>query len=102
MGSVKARVEAPRVRIGGVFLDEVSTRLQYPHDMRSVASLLMPANRHRMERDGEAVVLRLPSITALQLYHDGVLVRERPVADQPPEHEPDWARVRGGSKWGRG
>jgi hypothetical protein len=71
--SGRSRAKTPRISINGVFLDEVRTRLDYGHETQSVGLMSLPAQHHRIITDGDGVVLRLPAITALQLYYDGVL-----------------------------
>lgn len=68
---------APRIRVGGRYLDEVGTRLHDRHQAGSVAYLRLPAEHHRLVENEDDVVLRLPAITALQLFFDGALTSRR-------------------------
>lgn len=72
---------ADRIAINGHFLDEVRTRLQSYLDRSDFSYLLLPEEHHHATIDDDAVVLRLPALTALQLYYDGILPvnREQPV-----------------------
>jgi tetratricopeptide (TPR) repeat protein len=80
------RPSRPRIAVNGHFLDEVRTRLQsdITPDSISISYLSLPEELHRLVADGDAVVLRIPAITALQLYYDGVLPQDqtRPVTLQ--------------------
>ena len=61
------------IAIDGHFLDEIQTRLQTPASSNSPAYTAAPIERHQVIEDEEGVTLKLPVLTALQLYHDGVL-----------------------------
>src|ERR1700761_4371335 len=65
-----------RIAINGRFLDEVRTRRD---DGRSdaVSYTLLPAEHHHALEDDDGVTLRIPAMTALQLYHDGTLPADR-------------------------
>lgn len=65
-----------RIALNGRFLDEVPTRLD---DGRSdsVSHMLLPAEHHHALEDEDGVTLRIPAMTALQLYHDGTLPANR-------------------------
>jgi len=63
----------PRIGIDGVFLDDVRTRVHYDREANVVSYTSLPAHRHGVLADGAAVVVRTQAVTALQLYHDGVL-----------------------------
>ena len=65
--------KAPRIAINGCFLDDVKTRLEYGYATGSTSLKSFPTKHHRAVLDEDAVTLRLPALTALQLYHDGVL-----------------------------
>lgn len=58
-----------RIALNGRYLDEVRVRL----DSSRTSFLTLPEGQHRAIADGDAFVLRLPALTALQLYHEGVL-----------------------------
>jgi len=62
-----------RIAIDGHFLDEIQTRLQTPASSKSLTYTAAPVERHQVIEDEEGVTLKLPALTALQLYHDGVL-----------------------------
>lgn len=64
---------SPRISVDGVFLDEVKTRVQYPGDANTIAYSSLPAHKHRLTPLDDILVIRTPAVTALQLYHDGVL-----------------------------
>lgn len=76
------RQKTPRIAINGRFLDEVGTRLEYGYKTQSVAIMRLPEKHHHLIADGDGVTLRVPAITALQLYYDGVLPADR---DEPVE-----------------
>jgi hypothetical protein len=65
-----------RVAIDGHFLDDVQTRLHSDVSRKSLSYLSSPVERHHATEDEEGVTLRLPALTALQLYYDGVHVRQ--------------------------
>jgi hypothetical protein len=64
---------ALRIALNGKALDEVRTRLEPATQPGVVSYLCLPAEHHEAVEDGDSIVLRIPAITALQLYHDGVL-----------------------------
>lgn len=80
--STATRQKAPRIAINGRFLDEVGTRLEYGYKTQAIAIRRLPGKHHDLIEDGDGVILRFPAITALQLYHDGVLPPDR---DEPVE-----------------
>jgi hypothetical protein len=65
-----------RVAIDGHFLDEAQTRLHSEQDSKSISYVSSPVERHQATEDAEGVTLRLPGLTALQLYYDGVLTAD--------------------------
>ena len=65
-----------RVAIDGHFLDEVKTRLQIDPGSKTLSYVSAPVERHRVAEDEEGITLTLPAITALQLFHDGVLAAD--------------------------
>lgn len=65
--------KSPRIGIDGVFLDEVRTLVQYDHDANVVSYLSLPSHKHAISVEGAVVMVRTQAVTALQLYHDGVL-----------------------------
>jgi tetratricopeptide (TPR) repeat protein len=62
-----------RVAIDGHFLDEVQTRLETGRTGTSVTYTSAPVERHQAIEDEEGVTLKLPILTALQMYCDGIL-----------------------------
>ena len=77
----KAKISASsvqRIAIDGHFLDDAHTRLHSQVDSTSVSYVCAPAERHRAMVDGEGVTLKLPALTALQLFYDGVVKVEGP------------------------
>jgi hypothetical protein len=62
-----------RIAIDGHFLDEIQTRLQTPASSKSLTYPAAPVERHQVIEDEEGITLKLPVLTALQLYHDGIL-----------------------------
>jgi hypothetical protein len=62
-----------RIAIDGHFLDEVRTRVHSDASSKSLTLASAPVERHHASEDEEGVTLTLPAVTALQLYHDGVL-----------------------------
>src|SRR5208283_282200 len=62
-----------RIAIDGHFLDEIQTRLQTPASSKSLTYTAAPVERHQVIEDEEGVTLKLPVLTALQLYCAGVL-----------------------------
>jgi hypothetical protein len=62
-----------RIAINGHFLDEVRTQLHADPNAKSLTYVSAPIERHQATEDEEGVTLKLPALTALQLYSDGVL-----------------------------
>lgn len=67
----------PRIKLNGVYLDELRTplRLKYPANSRALFS--RPREAHdafRLDRS-DTVVIRTSAVTAPQLFYDGVLAR---------------------------
>jgi tetratricopeptide (TPR) repeat protein len=62
-----------RIAIDGHFLDEVQTRLHADATAKSVTYVSAPIERHQAMEDEEGIILKIPALTALQLYSDGVL-----------------------------
>lgn len=62
-----------RIAIGGRFLDEIRTRLDAAPGSKSLTFTAAPVERHSLSEDEEGVTVRLPALTALQLYQDGTL-----------------------------
>jgi tetratricopeptide (TPR) repeat protein len=62
-----------RIAIDGHFLDDVQTRLHSNAGSKSVSYLSAPVERHHVTEDEDGVTLKLPALTALQLFYDGVL-----------------------------
>lgn len=61
-----------RIAIDRHFLDEVQTRLHSDPSQPSVTYTAAPVERHQVTENEEGVTLRLPALTALQLYHPPV------------------------------
>jgi hypothetical protein len=96
-----------RVAIDGHFLDEFQTRLHSDASSKSRSYVSAPAERHRVTEDQEGVTLKLPALTALQLYYDGVLSAdarksvELTVAGRPlGAHFVQWMRTLPGDEFG--
>jgi tetratricopeptide (TPR) repeat protein len=62
-----------RIAINGHFLDEVRTQLHAEPNAKSLTYVSAPIERHQATEDEEGVTLKLPALTALQLYSEGVL-----------------------------
>lgn len=62
-----------RIAIDGHFLDEVQTRLHSDVGSKSLSYLSAPVERHHATEDEDGITLKLPAVTALQLFYDGVL-----------------------------
>jgi tetratricopeptide (TPR) repeat protein len=79
-GSAK-RPGTRRIAINGRILDEIRTWLDHPHGSKSHAYGVYAVEDFEALEDSDGVTLRMPSLVALQLYHDGVLPanREQPV-----------------------
>ena len=77
MRLVGSKAKAPRIAINGRFLEEVQTRLEYLRGTNLISLASRPADAHQVIRDNEGVTLRTPSMTALQIYYDGVLPADR-------------------------
>ncbi len=69
------------ISIGGRRLDEVRTRVGATQASEWVSYQSAPVERHTLIEDEHGVTVKLPALTALQLYHDGTLSAdpERPV-----------------------
>jgi hypothetical protein len=70
------RTGVRRIAINGRFLDEVQTRLEDDRS-GSVSHTSYPAEQHHAIEDEDGVTLQTPAMTALQLYHDGILPASR-------------------------
>ena len=70
--------DAPRIAINGRYLDEVRTPIEYGHE-RWAGYARLPAEHHRAIIADDTVTLRIPPLTALQLYVDGTLPIDRSV-----------------------
>ncbi|MCI0574438.1 MAG: hypothetical protein L0Y66_27205 [Myxococcaceae bacterium] len=70
---------AVRIAINGTYLDEVQTRLEYTYPTRALAYMRLPAHRHEARVEGDAVTLRIPTLTVMQLCFDGVIPADRSV-----------------------
>lgn len=71
-------LDPPRIAINGRFLDEVQTRIENGRE-RWAGFARLPAEHHRAIITDDAVVLRIPALTALQLYFDGTLPTDRSI-----------------------
>lgn len=106
----KAKISASsvqRIAIDGHFLDDAHTQLHAPVGSKSVSHVSAPAERHQAMVDGEGVTLKLPALTALQLFYDGVLkiegcaAVELTVASRPlGAHYLHWMRALPGEEFG--
>ena len=65
------------IAINGKSLADVRTRLHHSYDTGAVSYTMRPAEHHRLTQDGDMIILQIPLITAVQLYHDGVLPVDR-------------------------
>jgi tetratricopeptide (TPR) repeat protein len=65
-----------RISINGHFLDDTRTRLHSEAGSKSLSYLSAPTERHHAIEDAEGVTVRLPALTALQLFYDGVLTAD--------------------------
>jgi hypothetical protein len=76
MPKLKTTNNAPglrRIAIDGHFLDEIRTRLHTAASAKSLTYVSAPVERHQAIEDQEGITLKIPALTALQLYSDGVL-----------------------------
>ena len=64
---------ARRIAVDGHFLDGVRTRVHSDVGSKSLSYLSGPVERHHATEDEDGVTLELPTLTALQLFYDGVL-----------------------------
>jgi tetratricopeptide (TPR) repeat protein len=62
-----------RIAIDGHFLDEIRTRLHADASAKSLTYVSAPIERHQAIEDEEGITLKIPALTVLQLYSDGVL-----------------------------
>jgi hypothetical protein len=60
-----------RIAIDGHFLNEIQTSLHAPSG-RSVVYTSAAPERHQAMEEVDSVTLKLPALTALQLFRDGV------------------------------
>ena len=65
-----------RIAINGHFLDEVRTQLHTDIYGNTLSYQSAPVEQHHAVEDEEGVTLRLPVLTALQLYSDGILIAD--------------------------
>lgn len=61
----------PSIAINGKPLVDVRTRLHHSYDTGAVSYTMRPAEHHRLTQDEDMLILQIPLITAVQLYHDG-------------------------------
>jgi tetratricopeptide (TPR) repeat protein len=69
----KRRQTIRRISIGGRFLDEVQTQIESGLRGQFRSYVSAPVERHSLSEDEEGVTVKLPALTALQLYQDGTL-----------------------------
>ncbi len=69
----------PRIAVGGRYLDEIQARIEYAWHTGSVGYARRPAQHHGAVIDGDAVTLRLPPLTVIQLYFDGTVPVDRSI-----------------------
>jgi hypothetical protein len=62
-----------RIAIDGHFLDEIRTRLHADASAKSLTYASAPIERHQAIEDEEGITLKIPGLTVLQLYSDGIL-----------------------------
>jgi tetratricopeptide (TPR) repeat protein len=62
-----------RIAIDGKYLDEIQTRLHAEASTQSLTYVSAPIERHQAMEDEEGITLKIPALTALQLYSDGIL-----------------------------
>jgi tetratricopeptide (TPR) repeat protein len=62
-----------RIAIDGHFLDEIQTRLYADENTNSLTYVSAPIEQHQVAEDETGITLKLPSLTALQLYRDRVI-----------------------------
>jgi tetratricopeptide (TPR) repeat protein len=62
-----------RIAVDGHFLDDVRTGLHSDVGSKSLSYLSGPVERHYATEDDDGVTLKMPALTALQLFYDGVL-----------------------------
>lgn len=62
-----------RIAIDGHFLDEVQTRLHTGEHAKSISYISAPVEQHQLTEDEAGVTLKVPALTALQLYRDCIL-----------------------------
>jgi hypothetical protein len=67
----------PSIAINGKSLADVRTRLHPSYDTGAVSYTMRPAEHHHLTQDEDNIILQIPLITAVQLYHDGVLPVDR-------------------------
>lgn len=65
-----------RIALDGHFLDEIRTRLHTDATSKSISSISAPVEQHQVTEDETGVTLKIPALTALQLYRDRILPAE--------------------------
>ncbi len=68
-----------RIAVNGRYLDEVKTPIECAWNAGSVGYVSLPPSHHEAIIDGDTVTLRLPPLTAIQLYFDGTLPVDRSI-----------------------
>lgn len=67
----------PSIAINGQPLADVRTRLHPSYHTGAVSYTMRPAEHHHLTQDRDSIILQIPLITAVQLYHDEVLPVDR-------------------------
>jgi len=62
-----------RIAIDGHFLDEIQTRLHTDETATSLSYVSAPIEHHQVTEDEAGVTLKVPALTALQLYRDRIV-----------------------------
>jgi hypothetical protein len=62
-----------RIAIDGHFLDEIQTRLHTDGAAKSLSHVSAPIERHQVTEDEVGITLKVPALTALQLYRDRIM-----------------------------
>ena len=65
-----------RIAIDGHFLDEVHTRLHSEGIAKTLSYVSAPVEHHHVTEDETGITVKLPALTALQLYSEGVLTAD--------------------------
>lgn len=68
--------ESHRIAVNGVYLDQVRIRLHSDSGSGFASYESAPIDQHSATEDSAGISLRLPALTALQLFADGVLTAD--------------------------